>query len=854
MKYCFALILNLMWLTSLFAQEELRLISSMYSTIIEQQGLSSIQPLYGHKGNTLYADSGIIYEDEVGRQFFEAFGNVVIRQPSGTVIYSDRLHYDAAPQIATLTNNVRMVDANSVLTTNHLIYKMRDKIGNYTGGGRIISKGDTITSRNAYYFENTQDAYFRNQVVVRTPDVKIYTDTMRYNSNQRMTYFFGPTNIKGNSGENLYTEKGNYHTEKGIANFNKNNLYTEGTRFLKGDSLYYDRATGVGKAYRNVVFVDTLDKFYAYGGYGLYDQADESITMTDKPLIIMVVENDSISSAPVDSTVMAPTDSIAITPVDPVETDPKKTKKDQAPQEEIVQGESDDISVDKEILTATDSTQTQLPRDTAKVDSVYMTADTLYSRMIMLRDYKALDFKLDRSGGELETDDDINYGDEDDFGLDDNDVETKNLTQLRDSVKTIADSVSMDSISVDGIMDSIPIDSTAINRIGMDSVETAVAKKVEEKLTIEKPAEIKKAIPVDSTKKTAVKETARADIARSMAQDSVLRQQAVIPEEATADSLINKAITVAQTPDTTFKDTTNQAYLDTARTRIVKAYYNVRMFKSDLQAVADSVYYGMADSMFRFMGRPMIWAEGSQISSDTIYMQIQNQRMDNALLINNAFMVNAVLDTVKFNQLKGRKITAFFANNSIDRLYVDGNAENLSFATNDKTHRITEMFHDRGARIKIKMEGKKIIDYITIRKVDQKLYPFKQVTQENEVLSGFIWRPQDRPKSKEDMMNRKREVEKPQAPAGNTSDENLSGNNNVLDEIEEETATTERKETSPPPTKKEESEETTTSTSATEEEETKNEEAGETGEEEQEKPAGQLRQTGKEQETGSEEQ
>lgn len=774
MKYCFALILNLMWLTSVFAQEELRLISSRYSTVIDQQGFSSIQPVYAHKGNTLSADSGIIYEDEVGRQFFEAFGNVVITQPSGTIIYSDRLHYDASPQIATLTNNVRMVDANSVLTTNHLIYKMRDKIGNYTGGGRIISKGDTITSRNAYYFENTQDAYFRNKVVVRTPDVKIYTDTMRYNSDLRMTYFFGPTNIKGNSGENLYTEKGNYNTEKGIANFNKNNLYTEGTRFLKGDSLYYDRATGVGKAYRNVVFVDTLDKFYAYGGYGLYDQADESITMTDKPLITMVVENDSTSSAPADSSVMVPADSVKI--------DLTEAKKDTVTQEEITQIKQEDVAADKEIITAADSTQMTLPRDTAKVDSVYMTADTLYSRMIMLRDYQALDFKLDRSGGEIETDEDIDYGDEDDYGSEDSGIETDNLTQLPDAVKTAIDSVSTDSI---------PIDSASINRMKTDSVETVVAKKVEEKLAIAKPADTKKVTPVDSTKKAAIKETARADIARSMAQDSILRLQATMPEEAAADSLINQAISVAQTPDTTFKDTTNQAYLDTARTRIVKAYYNVRMFKSDLQAVADSVYYGMADSMFRFMGRPMIWAEGSQISSDTIYMQIQNQRMDNALLINNAFMVNAVLDTVKFNQLKGRKITAFFANNSIDRMYVDGNAENLSFATNDKTHRITEMFHDRGARIKIKMEGKKIIDYITIRKVDQKLYPFKQVTQENEVLPGFVWRPQDRPKSKEDMMNRKREVEKPEAPAGGPQDESPLGTPDDIMELDELTETSE---------------------------------------------------------------
>ena len=733
MKYCIAFILNFICLSALFAQDELRLISSRYSTIIDQQGFSSIQPVYSHKGNTLSADSGIIYEDEIGRQFFEAFGNVVITQPSGTMIYADRLHYDASPQIATLTNNVRMVDDNSVLTTDHLIYKMRDKIGNYINGGRIISKTDTITSLNAYYFENSSDAYFRNKVIVRTADVKIYTDTMRYNSDQRMTYFFGPTNIKGNSGENLYTERGHYHTVSGIADFNKNNLYTEGTRFLKGDSLHYERETGIGEAFQNVVFVDTLDKFYAYGGYGLYDQSEESITMTEKPLIVMVVQNDSTASDSTAKHTDIATDSLT---------------------------QNDPIAIN-------DSSSTLHPaNDTVSVDSVYMTADTLYSRMIMLRDYQAKDFKLDRNGGKIESEEDIDYGALDDNSYGDGEEELiLNDSLVTDDSLALNDSLQLNLSQIDSTINKLPIEPK--RNVLIDSSSRSV---------------------VDSSKQgIPLKEAPRANIARSMAQDSILRQKAILPQENTADSLLNRAITVAQTPDSIKTPTQqaydNPAYLDTARTRIVKAYYNVRMYKSDLQAVADSVYYGMADSMFRFMGHPMIWAEGSQISSDTLYMQIKNQRMDNALLINNAFMVNAVLDTLKFNQLKGRKITAFFANNSIDRMYVDGNAENITFATNDKTHRITEMFHDRGARIKIKMEGKQIIDYITVRKVDQKVYPIQQVTDEIEVLPGFIWRPQDRPTSKEDMMNRKREVQKTEQalPEGGTDT-----GNSLPEEIPEE--------------------------------------------------------------------
>jgi len=262
------------------------------------------------------------------------------------------------------------------------------------------------------------------------------------------------------------------------------------------------------------------------------------------------------------------------------------------------------------------------------------------------------------------------------------------------------------------------------------------------------------------------KNPAELNIAQTLQADSVLRQQAVIPTGSEAEDKISEAMRVATTAEPIVRDSldtdldSTQLAVDTAKTRVVRAFYNVRLFKSDLQAVADSVYYGMADSMFRFMGRPMIWAQDSQISADTIFMQIVNQQMDNALLKDNAFMVNATLDTLKFNQLKGRRITAFFTNNNIDRLYVDGNAENISFSVNEKTRRITEMFHDRGSRIKVKLENREIIDYITVQGVDQKIYPFSLVTQENEILPGFIWRPQDRPTSKEDLLNRKREFDR----------------------------------------------------------------------------------------------
>lgn len=760
--------------------ERLNLLHSLHGKMNNKLGLMVYyQGVYEHKGNTLAADSSYIYEDENKNQFFEAFGNVIITQPSGTVIYSDHLHYDALAQHARLTGNVRMIDANSVLTTNYMTYNMRSKTGTYRSGGRIVSSGDTITSKNAYYFENTADAYFRYDVVVRTPNVKVYTDSMRYNSISKETYFFGPTNMKGNKGENFYTERGTYNTGTGIAKFNLNNLYTEGSKFLKGDSLYYNRDVGVGEAYRNVVFVDTLDKFYAHGGKGLYRQEDESILMTEKPYIIMVIKNDSTENR---------------SPADSVQVDMKIVEEEQQWKE--IQEASEDaeegaVQMEKDSLAMSALTDIAYKgeRDTVSnasgVDSVYMTADTLFSRVILLKDYNPLQLNLSRDGGKLIADEGEDFGDDEDDNSEGESVEQNLGPDNKESVEKqgqLLEGVGLvDSTELS--IDSIPKIDTKSDPDKKEEIAEEQGQLLEKvdlvdstKLSIDSIPKIDAKLDLDtaniSEKKiekkvlSLSKKQENLSIGATLAADSVLRQQAEIPVGNEADTKINEALKVAKTPDTTQNKVdmsvldSTKTVSDTAKTRIVRAHYNVRLFKSDLQAVADSAYYGMADSMFRFMGKPMIWAEDSQISADTVYMQIVNQQLDNALLKGNAFMVNAVLDSVKFNQLKGRTITAFFANNNIEKLFVDGNAENISFSVNEQTKIITEMFHDRGARIKVKMENKEIIDYTTIRNVDQKVYPLSLVNQENEILKGFVWRPQDRPTSKEDLLNRKRELDR----------------------------------------------------------------------------------------------
>lgn len=712
-----------------YAQEDqLRLISSSHSRLNASTGnIMNYRPVYEHQGSTLSADSGYLYNDDLGRQFFDAFGKVIITQPSGTVIYADKLHYVAETQLATLTNNVRMVDDDAVLTTNHLTYNMKNGIGTYTGGGRIVNSTDTIISQNAYYFDNTKDAYFRHEVIVRTPNVHIFTDTMRYNSASKMTYFYGPTNIRGHDGENLYTERGQYNTETEQAWFDRNNLYTEGSRFLRGDSLYYDGKSGNGRAVDHVVFIDTADQFFAYGGIGLYERENESITMTEQPLVITVTRNDTTSS---DSAAFA---------VDSLITD--SLHQPLAP------------SRHPDSLTHDPAVRDTIISDRPAVDSIYMTADTLFSQLISLRDYVALHFDLDREGGDLLTVDDsqdftLDSGDGTDF-TDGVAFTDSTAATAVDTLQIIPDSLGAPDLgagelpnrSAQEVADSL----THRADLPVDTLQAGMAGETDEVIL---ETHLKRVEAIPATNDTLSQR-------QQLAADSVLRAQTAIPGGGEADSLMADAFAAAaRTPEDTIPaDTTVN---DTTKTRIVKAYHNVRLYKSDLQAVADSLYYGYPDSMMRFFGRPMIWAQGSQLTADTIYMQIRNEKLDNMLMVHNAFLVNTQLDSSKFNQIKGRRITGFFANNELERLFVDGNAESIYYNVDEEQQVFTDMYHNRSSRIKILVDSSEITHFIPISGIDGKVYPIHLVPQEAEILEGFVWRPGDRPMSKADLLTRKR--------------------------------------------------------------------------------------------------
>jgi lipopolysaccharide assembly outer membrane protein LptD (OstA) len=131
------------------------------------------------------------------------------------------------------------------------------------------------------------------------------------------------------------------------------------------------------------------------------------------------------------------------------------------------------------------------------------------------------------------------------------------------------------------------------------------------------------------------------------------------------DSLFLSAKTLYSIrPDTTGKDTT----------RFFVANETVRVYKSDLQAICDSLSYEPSDSLISMFKQPMAWSDTSQFSADTLLLKNGTSGIKEINLTGNSIIINE-LDSIFYNQIQGKTIDAFFIEKNVHLMTAKGNAE-----------------------------------------------------------------------------------------------------------------------------------------------------------------------------------
>ena len=192
---------------------------------------------------------------------------------------------------------------------------------------------------------------------------------------------------------------------------------------------------------------------------------------------------------------------------------------------------------------------------------------------------------------------------------------------------------------------------------------------------------------------------------------------------------------------------------DTARIRIIIAYHHFKMFKSDLQSKSDSMFYNSADSTIRSFVNPIMWTQGSQLSGDTIFLQMKHQKLDNMRMFPNAFIVNIEkTDSVHFNQVGGKRMRGYFKDGKLHRMIIEGNAESIYFSRDSGKMTISGMQRSLSTRITVDMVKGQVTTLGFYTKPENRYASLKKFKEDEQILKGFIWKPKERPVSKESII------------------------------------------------------------------------------------------------------
>ena len=245
---------------------------------------------FRHDSSYMYCDSAYFFEQT---NSLEAFSNVRMEQGDTLFVYGDYLFYDGNTQVAYLRENVRMENGQVTLFTDSLNYERIPNIGYYFEGGLIVDSLNQLSSFYGQYSPETKLAVFNDSVQVENPDFTLYSDTLHYDTESKVATILGPSVIVSDSGT-IHTSRGWYDTVNNTSLLLDQSQVESGEKILIGDSIFYNRDTGMGEVYGNMSLIDTAQHVTVQGEYGYYNEQTGYAFATDSARFLEYSQGDTL--------------------------------------------------------------------------------------------------------------------------------------------------------------------------------------------------------------------------------------------------------------------------------------------------------------------------------------------------------------------------------------------------------------------------------------------------------------------------------------------------------------------------------------------------------------------------------
>ena len=226
------------------------------------------------------------------------------------------------------------------------------------------------------------------------------------------------------------------------------------------------------------------------------------------------------------------------------------------------------------------------------------------------------------------------------------------------------------------------------------------------------------------------------------------RGEAMATDRALAKEYSNPEDTLFMHADTlrlySYNLKTDTAY------RVMHAYPHARAFRSDVQAVSDSLVFHSARRLLSLYRDPIVWSDNKQVLGEEINVYCNDSTVDSIYVERQALLAEKIADD-KYNQVAAQTLRAYYDGGELREGQAERNVQIVNYPMEKDSTYLYQNFLTT-ARMRLFMENKKVKRIWAGPASDGKVYPIGTAPAQHTRLGGFAWFDYIRPLSKDDLM------------------------------------------------------------------------------------------------------
>jgi lipopolysaccharide export system protein LptA len=209
--------------------------------------------------------------------------------------------------------------------------------------------------------------------------------------------------------------------------------------------------------------------------------------------------------------------------------------------------------------------------------------------------------------------------------------------------------------------------------------------------------------------------------------------------------------------------------------RILRAYYDVRILKSDLRGRSDSLYLDESIGLTKLLNKPLtkqqeqvfteadrnknnpvLWFDKSQMSGNEVLLisDTETNKLDSLKINGNVFIIEKdTLSAEGFNQIKGGVLDGAFKEGKLDNIVITKNTEMVYYLYNDDDLQLIGIDKTTCSALSMNFLDGEINDITFLVAPTGDVYPEEELPKNDRTLKGFVWRKEERPETLNDLFD-----------------------------------------------------------------------------------------------------